>query len=239
MPRLARRVFAGLPHHIVQRGNRREDVFFRDADRSAYLDWLSGYCREHNVQVLAYCLMTNHVHVVAVPATDDGLEKVLRPLHSRYAKRVNRARNWKGHVWQGRFFSSALDESYMWAAIRYVERNPVRAGMVDSAESYPWSSAGPHCGTRQDPVLTADPAWLDVMKPVGHWSSWLRDVDPPSQLTDLRERFRQCLPCGSGDFVRGLELRAGRRLVPRPRGRPRRRPESEDGLSGSDVRPLF
>jgi putative transposase len=234
MPRLARRVFAGLPHHIVQRGNRREDVFFRDSDRSTYLDWLNEYCCQQGVQVLAYCLMTNHIHIVAVPATDDGLARTFRPLHSRYAKRVNRERGWNGHVWQGRFFSSALDESYLWAAIRYVERNPVRAGMVDSAEAYLWSSAGAHCGLRTDPVLTKDPGWLEVMRSVGHWPSWLTDVDPPAQLTDLRERFRRCLPCGSDDFVRGLENRAGQPLVARPRGRPRRRPESEDGL-----RPLF
>lgn len=234
MPRLARRVFAGLPHHIVQRGNRREDVFFRDADRSAYLDWLSEYSRQHGMQVLAYCLMTNHVHIVAVPATEDGLERVFRPLHSRYAKRVNRQRDWRGHVWQGRFFSAALDESYLWAAIRYVERNPVRAGMVDTAESYPWSSAGAHCGLKQDPVLTSDPTWLEVMKSVGHWPSWLVDVDPPAQLADLRQRFRQCLPCGSDEFVRGLEARASQPLVARPRGRPRKHSGSED-----DVRPLF
>lgn len=232
MPRHARRVFAGLPHHVVQRGNRREDVFFRDADRATYLDWLNEYCREHGVQVLAYCLMTNHVHIVAVPATEDGLERVFRPLHSRYARRVNRQRDCKGHVWQGRFFSSALDESYLWAAIRYVERNPVRAGMVDSAEVYAWSSAGAHCGFKQDLVLTSDPTWLEVMKSVSDWPSWLRDVDPPAQLSDLRQRFRQGLPCGSDSFVRGLGLRVGQPLAARPQGRPRKDPEN-------DVRPLF
>lgn len=232
MPRLARRVFAGLPHHIVQRGNRREDVFFRDADRSAYLDWLRTYCREYRVEVLAYCLMNNHLHIVAVPETDDGLERVFRPLHGRYAMRINRLRNWKGHVWQGRFFSSTLDESYMWASIRYVERNPVRAGLVDRAEHYRWSSAAARCGAATDPVLTQDPAWLKTMATVRKWSEWLADVDPPAQIADLRQRFRQSLPCGSEDFVRGLELRAGQALAIRPRGRPRK--VSEEG-----VRPLF
>ncbi|MGQ0586502.1 MAG: transposase [Gammaproteobacteria bacterium] len=217
---------------MVQRGNRREDVFFRDADRSAYLDWLRQYCEEGGVQVLAYCLMTNHVHIVAVPANDDGLERAFRPLHTRYAMRVNRWRGTKGHVWQGRFFSSTLDEAYLWAAIRYVERNPVRAGMVERAERYRWSSASAHCGLGADPTLTRDAAWLEAVRSVDDWPAWLADFDRPVHLDTLREHVRRSLPCGSGEFVRGLELRAGLPLVPKPRGRPRK--DIDEG-----VRPLF
>ena len=126
MPRVARAVFADVPHHITQRGNRRENVFFTHQDRTIYLTWLSEYCAKHRVDILAYCLMTNHIHLVAVPSREDGLEVVLRPLHMRYAQRINRRRGWKGHLWQGRFFSSALDDAYLWAAMCYVERNPVR-----------------------------------------------------------------------------------------------------------------
>ena len=126
MPRLARTVCARVPHHITQRGNRREKVFFTDDDRQTYLSWLREYAEKHGVDILAYCLMTNHIHLVALPTTEDGLQKMLKPLHMRYAQRINRARGWKGHIWQGRFFSSPLDEAYLWAAIRYVERNPVR-----------------------------------------------------------------------------------------------------------------
>jgi putative transposase len=118
MPRLARTVFADVPHHVTQRGNRREDVLFTDEDRRTYLEWLKAYCDKHAVAVLAYCLMTNHVHLVAVPAGDDGLEQALKPLHMRYAQRINRRRGWSGHLWQGRFFSSPLDEAYLWAALR-------------------------------------------------------------------------------------------------------------------------
>ena len=103
MPRLSRAVFAGLPHHITQRGNRRGDVYFSDDDRETYLSWLAAYCEKYRVEVVAYCLMSNHVHLVAVPATDDGLALVLRPLHMRYAQRVNRAQGWSGHLWQGRY----------------------------------------------------------------------------------------------------------------------------------------
>lgn len=232
MPRPARRVFAGLPHHVVQRGNRRENVFFCDSDRSTYLDWLRQYCDEARVQVLAYCLMTNHVHVVVLPASDDGLEAAFRPLHTRYAMRLNRRRGSKGHIWQGRFFSSTLDESYLWAAIRYVERNPVRAGMVERAESYRWSSAPAHCGIAVDPVLTRDEHWLDVLRSVGDWPAWLADFDRPLELDLLRAHSRRSLPCGSEGFVRGLEARVGLPLAPRPRGRPRK--AQDEGL-----RPLF
>src|SRR5438477_12199367 len=116
--------------------------------------------------------MANHVHLVAVPSAADGLERMLKPLHSRYAQRINRLRGWKGHVWQGRFFSSALDERHMWAAIRYVERNPVRAGLVQRAEEYAWSSAPAHAGLRADAILTLSPAWRAVFARVGAWSAW-------------------------------------------------------------------
>ncbi|MBI3044788.1 MAG: transposase [Betaproteobacteria bacterium] len=105
MPRLARPVFSGVPHHITQRGNRREKVFFSDADREAYLEWLAEYCAKHGVEVLAYCLMTNHIHAVTVPKTEQSLERVFRALHTRYAQRINRRKKWKGQLWQGRFFA--------------------------------------------------------------------------------------------------------------------------------------
>jgi putative transposase len=108
-------------------------VFFEEEDRTVYLAWLREYSVKHKVEVVAYCLMTNHVHLIMIPGTEDGLNRVLRPLHMRYAQRVNRNQGWNGHVWQGRYFSAPLDEAYTWAAIRYVERNPVRAGMVERA----------------------------------------------------------------------------------------------------------
>ncbi len=138
MPRLARMVFAGVPHHITQRGNRHEDVFYVKEDYQTYLEWLNHYSQQHQLEILAYCLMTNHIHLVAVPSHKSSLQHVLKPLHMRYAQRINRIKQWSGHFWQGRYFSSPMDERYMWAAIRYVEQNPVRARMVRKAEDYPW-----------------------------------------------------------------------------------------------------
>ncbi len=148
MPRIARTVFADIPHHVTQRGNRRENVFFTEGDRDAYLELLTEYCRDHEVKILAYCLMTNHVRLVAVPRQEDGLQCVFKPVDMRHAQYINRQHGWSGHLWQGRFFSSPLDEAYLWFCVRHVERNPVRAGMAERAEDYPRSSAAAHCGLK-------------------------------------------------------------------------------------------
>lgn len=222
MPRIARVICAGLPHHVTQRGNRRGTVFFSDADRMAYLRWLEDYTGKHSVDVLAYCLMTNHVHLVVVPSTVNSLHRTLRPLHMRYAQRVNRARQWNGHLWQGRYFASVLDAHYVWAAIRYVERNPVRAGMIDRAEGYAWSSAAAHCGYGSDPVLTTDTSWRRQFEAVGDWSSWLASKDDPESLDVLRRHANKGLPCGSPSFIEKLEQATGRTLRCRARGRQRK-----------------
>ena len=227
MHRLSRTVFAGIPHHITQRGNRREDIFFVDEDREAYLAWLQEYCEKFEVEILAYCLMTNHVHLVAVPATDDGLQRVLKPLHMRYAQRINRTKGWKGHLWQGRFFSSPLDEAYLWAAVRYVERNPVRAGMVPRAEDYRWSSAAAHCGNRVDGLLSLESGWGRPFAEMENWSAWLSDGGATEEVQMLRRNVEMGLPCGSEGFVKKLGELAGRLLEYRPQGRPRKTGEGE------------
>jgi len=221
MPRLARTVFAAVPHHVTQRGNRREDVFFNDEHRTRYLEWLEDYCQRYHVEVLAYCLMTNHVHLVLVPATETGLQQVLKPLHMRYAQRLNRERGWNGHVWQGRYFSSPLDERYTWAAIRYVECNPVRAEIVSKAERYPWSSAAAHCGLRADTLLTTDASWLKKFQTIENWSSWLAEGERTEERTKLRRNVEKGLPCGAESFIHQLGQQAGRALAFRPQGRPR------------------
>jgi putative transposase len=227
MPRQSRTVFAGIPHHITQRGNRREDIFFADQDREAYLTWLREYSEKFDVEILAYCLMTNHIHLVAVPVDDDGLQRVLKPLHMRYAQRINRACGWKGHLWQGRFFSSPLDDAYLWAAVRYVERNPVRANMVQRAEDYCWSSAAGHCGKRIDGLLNLESAWIKRFSSKENWSAWLSEGDETEEMQMLRRNVDKGLPCGSEDFVKKLGAQAGRLLEYRPQGRPRTAKEDE------------
>jgi len=222
---MARIVCPRIPHHVTQRGNRREDVFFTDADRTAYLKWLAEYAEKHRVDVLAYCLMTNHIHLVVVPSGERALHRMLKPLHMRYAQRINRRKGWKGHLWQGRFFSSALDENYLWAAIRYVERNPVRAKMVRKAENYPWSSAAGHCGLRADRVLCHKPFWLKQFDSMSNWSAWLSAGDASDQLEILRRNADKGLPCGSEIFISRLEKLMGRAWAFKPPGRPKKSSE--------------
>jgi len=156
MSRVGRVVIAGFPHHITQRGNRREDVFLSDADRQAYVGFARKYADLHGLAVWAYCLMTNHVHLVAVPVRKASLALALRDTHAVYAMRFNALAGVTGHLWQGRFYSCPLDEAHLWAAVRHVERNPVRAGLVSHAGDYPWSSAAAHCGRAGDPLLSRD-----------------------------------------------------------------------------------
>ena len=221
MPRLARTVFAEVPHHVTQRGNRREDVFFVEEDYQTYLKWLHQYSLQHRLEILAYCLMTNHVHLIAVPESIDSLHRALKPLHMRYAQRINRIKGWKGHLWQGRYFSAPLDEPYTWSAIRYVELNPVRARMVEKAEEYPWSSAATHCGLREDDILLRGEGWLTLKAPIDDWSNWLAEGDRQGELKIIRRNIDKGLPCGSNQFVSHLEELVGRSLQFRPRGRPK------------------
>lgn len=217
MPRISRAVVEGVPYHVTQRGNRKEEVFFDDEGRKKYLEWLREYSQKHGLKIWAYCLMTNHVHLVVVPNYRDSLEKVLRPLHMRYAQYVNKERGWSGHLWQGRFFSCALDDSYLWAAVRYVERNPVRARLTDFPEDYTWSSAASHCGKKKDRVLSQD---FPPPRIIEDWSAWLREPEKHEEVDILRRNTHKGLPCGNESFISRLETVLKRSLRFRPPGRP-------------------
>ena len=215
MGRISRIVIPGLAHHVTQRGNRRADVFQEEEDRKVYLAMLSKYAGEYGVEIWAYCLMTNHVHLVLVPGRSQALSQTLRDTHTAYALRFNLQNQVSGHLWQGRFFSCVLDDSYVWAAVRYVEQNPVRAGLVTQAEAYPWSSAAAHCGLRVDPLLSSG---FPPAGAVTNWGEWLAGEEAvPSAV--IRRQTHTGRPCGSAAFVTGLEEMINRALNPGKRGR--------------------
>jgi putative transposase len=218
MPRHSRAVFPGVPHHVTQRGNHRERVFFEDGDAEAYRCLLHAYVTRHEVEVSAYCLMPNHVHLVVVPTSSDGLHRAMRAVHSQYAQRVNRMRTLSGHLWQGRYFSSPLDPTHYLNAVRYVELNPVRAGMVVRAEDYSWSSAAAHCGRCHDPLLARTSGQSQLLSSISDWSRWLSEGVPAPMIDQLREHARRNLPCGSTEFINMLEGLAGRELRCKPQG---------------------
>jgi putative transposase len=230
MPRAPRAIIPDVPHHVTQRGNRQGQIFFSDDDRRTYLAWLREYADAAEVDVLAYCLMSNHIHLIASPRDADGFHRLLRPLHTRYAQYINRRFEWTGHLWQGRYFSAALDEPYFWTAMRYVERNPVRAGMTRRAEDYRWSSAQAHCGMRRDALLSSTPRWRALLDEIRDWPRWLEDDEPNDRVDALRLHTERGLPCGSDRFIAQLESTAGRNLRNRPRGRPRKHQKGDRHL---------
>lgn len=217
MSRVARVVVPGFPHHVTQRGNRRADVFETNADREAYLRFLREYSAKRGLSVWAYCLMSNHIHLVAVPEQEASLGESLRDAHTVYAMYFNSRTDLSGHVWQGRFYSCVLDDGHLWAAVRYVETNPVRAGMTERAEDYPWSSAAAHCGLRRDPVLSPS---LPLIDDIPDWRAWLREPFEADEeaFTDIRRHTHTGRPCGGAAFLDRLENLVGRPLRPKPRG---------------------
>jgi putative transposase len=170
MPRAARIVIPGVAHHVTQRGNRQQAIFFGDDDYSAYLNILRIALLRHGTRCLAWCLMPNHVHLMLVPQTVDGLRATLASAHTTYAQRINQQQQASGHLFQGRFASYAMDEAHMMVAARYIENNPVKARMTKSAEDWHWSSARAHIERRDDGLT--DIAALGQHLP--NWAAMLR-----------------------------------------------------------------
>lgn len=202
---------------MTHRGNRRGAVFFDDEDRTVYLRWLAEAAERFALEIWAWCLMTNHIHLLVLSPTAAALGRALGVVQGRYAQHMNRRREWSGHLWANRFFSHPIEGGSLPIVARYIERNPVRAGMVERAEDYAWSSARSHCGLAGPGILSPRRPFFDG---VGDWSSWLRQIDEPAEHR-LRESSRASLPVGSDQFCEQIEQLLGRKITPRPRGRPR------------------
>jgi putative transposase len=211
-------VVPGFAHHVTQRGNRRTVVFDGDEFRRIYLSTMAQFARHCGVEVWAYCLMSNHVHWVVVPKTERSLAQCFRGAHTRFTLAVNAARGETGHLWQNRYFSCPLDEAHLWAAVRYVERNPVRAGIVQRAEEYEWSSAAVHCGIKSAGLLSREFPPPGV---ISNWSEWLGDENV-GQSDLVRRQTHTGRPCGSLAFVARLESLLNRALGLQKVGRKRK-----------------
>jgi putative transposase len=207
-------VVPGVPHHVTQRGNRRQQTFFRESDYIVYRDLLAQFCDSCGVEILAYCLMPNHVHLVAVPPRPDSLRRALGETHRRYSSQVNRRQGWTGYLWQGRFRSCPMDERHTVAAVRYVERNPVRAGLAREPWEWPWSSARAHVDGEGDGLVRVAPLLVHT----GNWVEFLRL--PEGDLEGLRKHSRSGRPLGDMPFVEKCERITCRDLKPRKVGRP-------------------
>jgi putative transposase len=198
----------------VQRGNRRQAVFFRDEDYLCYLTLMKEWCEKEKVEIWAYCLMPNHVHLVAVPARTRGLAAAIGEAHRRYTRLINFREDWRGYLWQGRFASYPMDDEYLPAVLRYAEWSPVRAGLATNPGDYRWSSARAHLENRDDMLVKG----TTLQKRMGDWTEFLRQ-DAPGLEQDLIERcLRTGRPLGDRRFVAALEKRLRRALWPQKPG---------------------
>jgi putative transposase len=224
MARLARLVVPGIPHHVTQRGNRREPTFFGDADYRLYRDLLGRAASKAGAAVWAYCLMPNHIHAIVVPGDADGLRRTFGELHRRYTGHVNARNHWTGHLWQARFGSVAMDERHLAAAIRYVSLNPVRARLVERAEDWRWPSVRAHLAGRDDGVVTVAP----VLERTGAFRRFLgQSFDEETSFAPLRRAETIGRPIGAPEWIAQLEQATGRTLAPAKRG-PKPKSRSDD-----------
>lgn len=214
MARLARVVIPGHPHHVTQRGNGRARTFFEDGDYALYRDLLAANCKAAGVEVWAWCLMPNHVHLILVPSDPDGLRRALARVHRSYAGTIQARRKRTGHFWQGRFGAVAMDEQHLAAALRYVSLNPVRARLVKRALDWRWSSTRAHVHGRDDGVT--------VLAPIRDRFPDFADLltsEPEADLFDaLRSAESIGRPLGDDRFLARIERQTKRVLRPGKRG---------------------
>jgi len=212
---LPRIVPPGIPHHVTQRGNRRERTFFEDGDYELYLDLLADAAARSGVEIWSYCLMPNHVHIVAVPRDEDGLSRTFRHVHRHYTGYVNARMRVTGHLWQGRFSSVAMDEPHLVSALRYVALNPVRARLAARAEDWRWSSTRAHIAGRDDHVVKVAPA----IERVGDFAAFLGEpFDEAMTYAALRKGEGVGRPAGSREWLEHMEAKTGLKLLPARRG---------------------
>jgi len=217
MARIARIIAANIPHHVTQRGNRRMQTFFRDEDYETYISLMGEWCQRLSIEVWSYCLMPNHVHLIAVPETEGGLRRGIGEAHRRYSRLINFREGWKGHLWQGRFASFPMDEKYLLAVARYVEMNPVRARLIKDPQSWRWSSARAHLTGIDDGLVKVTP----LLELVGDWKRFLK-AGAEDEMAQIRKHERTGRPLGNETFVcklEGLLERTLKRQKPGPKAK--------------------
>lgn len=217
MARMARVVIPNYPHHVTQRGNRRQQTFFCEADYRYYIELLSRFSVRANTEIWAYCLMPNHVHLVMVPAKEDGLRAPLAETHRRYTRAINCREGWRGHLWQERFHSFTMDERYLLATVRYVERNPVVARLCEHPQDWAWSSARAHLLGKDDALVRVKP----MLDRIDSWNTYLSDTNRLDDEKQIKRHTRTGRPLGGDHFMRRLEALTGKQLIPKTAGRKR------------------
>jgi putative transposase len=228
MARLPRLTVPGHPHHIIQRGNNRQPIFAADADYRRLLEFLEEHSREARVAVHAYVLMSNHFHLLATPETEDGIPHMMQAVGRRYVRYFNDRQQRTGTLWEGRYRSTLIQaQRYLLACMVYIDLNPVRAGMVDSADRYPWSSHAHYVSGRTDRLITPHPIWWELGNtPFAREAAYRELVQAGLASTQERALTESTLrgwALGEADYVADLQRRTERRVSKAKAGRPVRR----------------
>ncbi|MBU4245916.1 MAG: transposase [Nanoarchaeota archaeon] len=222
MPRIARLVAVGLPHHVTQRGNYQQQVFADDQDKEIYLSFIILASKKFELTILSYCLMDNHVHFIAVPKEDYSLAKTFNTAHMRYSQYYNKKQGLRGHLWQGRFYSCILDEQHLLSAAKYIERNPVRTKLVSRPWQWKFSSANTHCGGEEKYIYSARSLFDHIDMNRKQWREYIGEQDKKEELNEIKKHTMSGRPLGGAEFVTGLEKKFKRRLHALNWGRPRK-----------------
>jgi len=218
MPRNPRLIVPGMPHHVTQRGTRRQQTFFGPGDYQAYKLLLAEWCQRRDIAIWAYCLMPNHVHLIVAPSTSDGLSSMVGQVHRRYSRMINKRMDWTGHLWQERFYSCVMDEAHTLSAMRYVEQNSVRSNLVKYANEWNWSSAPTHLGQCRDDMVVQS----SLAERIGNWADFLSIKPSESRLNSLRTSTNKGIPAGDEKFLGMLQESFGLKFSSGKRGRPRK-----------------
>jgi putative transposase len=217
MPRKARVVLPGELYHVTQRGNYRQKVFFDDQDRAVYLKYLEEYAQKYELKIYAFCLMDNHVHFIVSPCHNQSMAFAFRVTHQKYSLYLNKRLKQFGHRWQSRFYSCLLLGDHIQKAMRYVERNPVRAGMVNNPWQYAWSSARAHVGIRNKLLTLGD---IKDYIEISYWKNYITQYDQDEDLYNIRIGTIQGKAIGPREMIEAIEKESGNKLTIRSRGRP-------------------
>ena len=228
MGRLPRVIDDGLVYHAFNRGNNRGDVFLDDADREAFLDALARTKAGRPFRLFGYCLMSNHFHLLLKPEAGQTISRIQQSLAVAHTWHYHKRHQSSGHVWQGRFKSPVVqDDAHLLVVLRYIEANPLRAGMVADPAEYRWSSFQHHGLGVEDPLLDPFPEWNDLGRTEGErrsrWRAKVCASQSKTELSTLRDSLRRGRPFGDPQWVDAIAERLEIDLNPRPRGRPRKR----------------
>jgi putative transposase len=218
MSRILRIVVPGRPHHVTQRGNHRQKVFFSNKDYETYMSLMRKFFRKYGVDLVGYCLMPNHVHHADIPALENSLAKGVGLLHNDFARWQQIQRDQTGHLWQNRFYSNPMDDTYCWAALRYIELNPVRAGLALNAWDWPWSSARAHITGMDETGMLNMELWSKYFDKIRWREFLLEGLGKADEIDRIRLANRTGRPLGSEDFIQHLQKITGRPLFPKKRG---------------------